>query len=143
MVSRSLSRPKYPIRVVDDNRLIVQSTAIALGLMGHDLATACNVSQGMDRARTFHPDVILMDIGLPDINGHETVRRIQQPGARHYSDRRYGVWSRGRPAPLNRGGVDCRLPTLPSSRIRNLRSVLLTESRALSLAIRKVIEIPS
>ena len=34
--------PKYRILVVDDNRLSAQSTAIALGLMGHDLATACD-----------------------------------------------------------------------------------------------------
>jgi PAS domain S-box-containing protein len=76
--------PKYRILVVDDNRLSVQSTAIALGLMGHDLATACDGIEGIERARTFRPDVILMDIGLPDINGHETARRIrQQPGGKN------------------------------------------------------------
>ncbi|HET9296395.1 MAG TPA: ATP-binding protein, partial [Candidatus Binatia bacterium] len=76
--------PKYRILVVDDNRLSVQSTAIALGLMGHDLATACDGIEGIERARTFRPDVILMDIGLPDINGHETARRIRrQPGGKN------------------------------------------------------------
>jgi signal transduction histidine kinase len=55
--------PKYRILVVDDNRLSVQSTAIALGLMGHDLATACDGKEGIELARTFRPDVILMDIG--------------------------------------------------------------------------------
>lgn len=75
------SPPKYRILVVDDNRLSAQSTAIALGLMGHDLATACDGIEGIELARTFRPDVILMDIGLPELNGHETARRIrQQPG---------------------------------------------------------------
>ena len=73
--------PKYRILVVDDNRLSAQSTAIALGLMGHDLATARDGIEGIELARTFRPDVILMDIGLPEMNGHETARRIrQQPG---------------------------------------------------------------
>ena len=52
--------------------------------MGHDLATACDGIEGIERARTFRPDVILMDIGLPDMNGHETARRIrQQPGGKN------------------------------------------------------------
>jgi PAS domain S-box-containing protein len=73
--------PKFRILVVDDNRLSAQSTAIALGLMGHDLATARDGIEGIELARTFRPDVILMDIGLPEMNGHETARRIrQQPG---------------------------------------------------------------
>ena len=76
--------PKYRILVVDDNRLSAQSTATALGLMGHDLATACDGIEGIARARTFRPDVILMDIGLPEMNGHETARRIrEQPGGKN------------------------------------------------------------
>ena len=63
---------------------LVFRVPIALGLMGHDLATACDDIEGIERARTFHPDVILMDIGLPDMNGHETARRIRhQPGGKN------------------------------------------------------------
>jgi CheY-like chemotaxis protein len=76
--------PKSRILVVDDNRLSAQSTAMALGLMGHDLATACDDIEGIELARTFRPDVILMDIGLPEMNGHETARRIrEQPGGKN------------------------------------------------------------
>jgi CheY-like chemotaxis protein len=76
--------PKYRILVVDDNQLSARSTAIALGLMGHDLATARDGIEGIERARTFQPDVILMDIGLPEMNGHETARRMrQQPGGKN------------------------------------------------------------
>ena len=74
---KTSSSAKYRIPVVDDNRLSAQSTAIALGLMGHDLATACDGIEGIELARTFHPDVRLMDIGLPEMNGHETARRIR------------------------------------------------------------------
>ncbi len=76
--------PQYRILVVDDNRLNAQSTAIALSLMGHDLATACDGNEGIELARTFRPEVILMDIGLPEMNGHETARRIrQEPGGKN------------------------------------------------------------
>ena len=76
--------PQYRILVVDDNRLNAQSTAIALSLMGHDLATAWDGNEGIELARTFRPDVILMDIGLPEMNGHETARRIrQEPGGKN------------------------------------------------------------
>jgi PAS domain S-box-containing protein len=70
--------PKYRILVVDDNRPSAHSTAIALGLMGHELATARDGTEGIERARTFGPDVILMDIGLPEMNGYETARRIRE-----------------------------------------------------------------
>jgi PAS domain S-box-containing protein len=81
---KNSATPKYRILVVDDNRLSAQSTAMALGLMGHDLATACDGIEGIARARTFRPDVILMDIGLPAMNGHETARRIrEQPGGKN------------------------------------------------------------
>ena len=69
---------KYRILIVDDNRLSSGSTATALGLMGHDLATAPDGIQGIERAQTFRPDVILLDIGLPEMNGYETARRIRE-----------------------------------------------------------------
>ena len=56
--------PKYRILVMDDNRLSAQSTAMALGLMGHDLATACDGIEVIELTRTFRTDVILMDIWL-------------------------------------------------------------------------------
>lgn len=40
--------------------------------------------EGIELARTFRPDVILMDIGLPEMNGHETAQRIrEQPGGKN------------------------------------------------------------
>jgi PAS domain S-box-containing protein len=68
---------KYRILIVDDNRLSTRSTAMLLRLMGHDLATAHDGIEGMERARTFRPDVILLDIGLPELNGYEAARRIR------------------------------------------------------------------
>jgi PAS domain S-box-containing protein len=69
---------KYRILIVDDNRLSSESTATALGLMGHELATARDGIEGIERAQAFRPDVILLDIGLPEVNGFETARRIRE-----------------------------------------------------------------
>jgi PAS domain S-box-containing protein len=72
------------ILIVDDNRLSSKSTAMLLRLMGHELATAHDGIEGIECARTFRPDVILLDIGLPRLNGYETARRIrEQPWGRN------------------------------------------------------------
>jgi PAS domain S-box-containing protein len=69
---------KYRILIVDDNRLSSESTATALGLMGHELAIASDGMEGIERAQAFRPDVILLDIGLPELSGFETARRIRE-----------------------------------------------------------------
>lgn len=68
---------KYRILIVDDNPLGSKSTAMVLRRMGHEVDTAHDGVEGMDYARRFRPDVILLDIGLPRINGLETARSIR------------------------------------------------------------------
>jgi PAS domain S-box-containing protein len=75
---RASHAAKYRILIVDDNRLSLDSTAMALKLMGHELVTARDGIEGIERARTFQPEVILLDIGLPELNGYETARRIRE-----------------------------------------------------------------
>jgi signal transduction histidine kinase len=70
--------PKRRILVVDDNRLSCKSTAMLLRLMGHEPVTAPNGLEGIECARTFRPDVMLLDIGLPRLNGYEVARRVRQ-----------------------------------------------------------------
>ena len=69
---------KCKVLVVDDNRLSCKSTAMLLQLMGHEPITAQNGVEGIECARTFRPDVILLDIGLPQLNGYEVARRVRQ-----------------------------------------------------------------
>jgi PAS domain S-box-containing protein len=66
------------ILVVDDNRDAAYSTAMVLRLMGHDTQTAHDGLEAVKAAATFRPDVMLLDIGLPRINGYEAARRIRQ-----------------------------------------------------------------
>lgn len=70
------------ILVADDNVDSAESMAQLLTLMGDQVITASDGSQAVDLAETFRPDVILLDIGMPKLNGYDACRRIrQQPWA--------------------------------------------------------------
>jgi PAS domain S-box-containing protein len=68
---------RHRILVVDDNRLSSDSAAIALRLMGHEIVNAYDGIEAIEVAQTFRPDVVLLDIGLPKLNGYETARRMR------------------------------------------------------------------
>src|SRR5690348_16839921 len=51
--------------------------ALLLQARGHEVRTACDGLQGVASAALFRPDLVLMDIGLPKLNGHEAARRIR------------------------------------------------------------------
>jgi len=66
------------ILVVDDNHDSADALGLILELSGH---TVCIVYDGMaaiDTARTFAPDVVLLDVGMPGLNGYETARRLRE-----------------------------------------------------------------
>ena len=66
------------ILVVDDNVDAAMSLAVLLGLMGHETRTAHDGLEAMAVADQFRPDVALLDIGMPKLNGYETARRMRQ-----------------------------------------------------------------
>ncbi len=68
----------YRILIVDDNPLGAKTTAMVLQAMGHEVAAARDGIEGMEYAQRFQPDVILLDIGLPRLNGLELARRIRE-----------------------------------------------------------------
>jgi CheY-like chemotaxis protein len=72
------------ILVVDDNRDSAVSLAMLLKLTGHQTHTAFDGQQAVDEAAALTPDVVLLDIGLPKLNGYEACRRIREtPGGRN------------------------------------------------------------
>jgi CheY-like chemotaxis protein len=68
------------ILVVDDNRDVASSLAVVLELMGHQVETVNDGLAAIEKAVAFHPDVILLDIGMPGLNGYEVARRIREQG---------------------------------------------------------------
>jgi PAS domain S-box-containing protein len=70
--------PRRRILVVDDNLDAAESLAALLAINGHDTRLAHDGLQAVEEARTFRPDVVFLDIGMPALDGHETARRIRQ-----------------------------------------------------------------
>jgi len=66
------------IAIVDDNQDGANTLAAMLRRLGHDVRTAYDGLQGVMLADTFRPDVMLLDIGLPKLNGYEACRRIRE-----------------------------------------------------------------
>jgi CheY-like chemotaxis protein len=58
------------ILVVDDNNEAADITAELLGMYGYDTAVAYAGRAGLEAARTFQPDVILLDLGMPGMDGY-------------------------------------------------------------------------
>ena len=71
------------VLVVDDNRDGATSLAEMLTVMGNETQTAFDGLEAVAVAEAFRPDVILMDIGMPKLNGYDACRRIrEQPWGR-------------------------------------------------------------
>ena len=65
------------VLVVDDEPGLVHALAINLRAHGWDVTTAPNGAQALDLAASWHPEVVLLDLGLPDISGLEVIAGIR------------------------------------------------------------------
>ena len=65
------------VLVVDDNRDAADSMASLLRAMGHDVRVAYGGVDGLAQAGTFVPQIALLDIGMPDMDGHALARAIR------------------------------------------------------------------
>jgi len=66
------------ILVVDDNRDAADSLAELLRMVGHDVVLAHDGAQALEVAAANHPDTVLLDIGLPGMDGYEVARRLRE-----------------------------------------------------------------
>jgi CheY-like chemotaxis protein len=66
------------ILVVDDNIDAADALGALLGIWGHEVEIAHNGISALTVARRFDPELIFLDIGLPEMNGYEVARRLRQ-----------------------------------------------------------------
>jgi PAS domain S-box-containing protein len=66
------------ILVADDNRDAAESMGMLLRLMGNEVRTVYDGAEAVEAAAAFRPDVILLDIGMPKLNGYDVARRIRE-----------------------------------------------------------------
>src|SRR5215212_3373093 len=78
--SRNGETPAARILVVDDEAAITELLSTALRYMGYDVATARTGAAALDNAAGHPPDLIVLDVMLPDIDGFEVCRRLRADG---------------------------------------------------------------
>jgi CheY-like chemotaxis protein len=74
------AQPARRVLIVDDNVDAADSLALILQLDGHVTRTGYSAQDAFDLAVAFEPEVMLLDIGLPEMDGYEVARRIRASG---------------------------------------------------------------
>jgi CheY-like chemotaxis protein len=69
--------PGLRILVVDDNRDGAASLSMMLKMLGNEVRTAYDGLEAIERAEDFRPEIILMDVGMPRLNGYEATKQIR------------------------------------------------------------------
>jgi two-component system OmpR family response regulator len=79
-MTRSDTSAKSTVLVVEDESSIASMLTMALQFMGFEVVTAACGTEALDRAARHAPDVILLDVVLPDMDGFEVCRRLRDTG---------------------------------------------------------------
>ncbi|AFL74888.1 PAS domain-containing protein [Thiocystis violascens] len=118
------------ILLADDNPDVLESLAMLLELMGHEVRTARNGLEAVATATTFQPDLILLDLGMPELDGYDTCRRLRAAPSghagvmiaaisgwgqdRHKEATRAAGFDRHLVKPVDIGALTCLLNALPA-----------------------------
>lgn len=79
-----VSSTSQRILVVDDNADAADSLAALIRMQGHEVRVAHDGRSALDTVRTYRPSLIFLDIGMPEMDGHEVARRLRgMPGMKH------------------------------------------------------------
>ncbi len=78
MPNSSTSPHPTRVLVVDDNQPSALTLTWAMEENGHDVRTCFNGRDAVEVAKTFHPDVVLLDVGMPIMNGLEACKAMRQ-----------------------------------------------------------------
>ncbi|AKU92410.1 response regulator [Vulgatibacter incomptus] len=70
--------PTRKILIIDDSEISLEMEKFVLEARGHQVATAMNLVEFDKRLKAFQPELILVDVEMPDIPGNELVRILKQ-----------------------------------------------------------------
>jgi PAS domain S-box-containing protein len=75
----AMAKPtRFRILVVDDNKAAADMLGRVVEMLGNEVRTAYGGLQGVEAAAEFRPDMVLMDLGMPAMNGYEATRSIRE-----------------------------------------------------------------
>ncbi|MET0981375.1 MAG: response regulator [Telluria sp.] len=77
-MSTPSKQPAPRILIVDDNLDAADSLALLFSISGWDVAVAYSGPHALVRAEAFRPQLVFLDIGMPDMDGCETARRMRR-----------------------------------------------------------------
>lgn len=75
--AKSAAPPARRVLVVDDNEDAAESLAALLRIFGHEVGVALDGEQALALAPELRPDIVLLDLGMPRMDGHEVARRMR------------------------------------------------------------------
>ena len=78
MGEASMTAVKPSVLVIDDEKKMRRFVRASLGRTGYHVIEASNAADGLRHAQTASPDVVLVDLDLPDIDGFEFTRRVRR-----------------------------------------------------------------
>jgi CheY-like chemotaxis protein len=82
-LTKTTPSAQHRILIVDDNADAAESLAVLMRLDGHQTRTAGDGPTALQVANAFRPDVVLLDIGLPGMDGYEVARKLRENPADH------------------------------------------------------------
>lgn len=68
------------VLVIDDEPPITELLSMSFNFEGYEIAVANSGREGLEKARTFRPDLIVLDIMMPDLDGYQVLRRLREEG---------------------------------------------------------------
>ncbi len=130
--------PALSILVVEDNEDAAATLADLLALSGHQVTIAHSGRAGIEKALASRPDVLLCDVGLPDMSGHDVIRNVRAASTERTGGRVFAVALTGYAQPKDRvdalaAGFDAHLGKPP--RLEELESLLSEAARTKYLKV--------